>query len=143
MKSITIKRVSSFAFRDSPPEAGFCIYIPDDKEEATLTPATDDVCTKLIPKECTERFWNEVQSTVNLQQVLEESSQIETLDGFYLIIELECGCQTLSLTLCTPDKETFRARGMKDSCRLMELIEGLVDELNSYGGEWDVFNKED
>lgn len=143
MKSITIKRLSSFSFRDSPPEAGFCIYIPDDRKKATLTPATDDICTKLISKECAERFWDEVRTSVNLQQVLEESSQIETLDGDYLVIELECDCQSLILTLCTPDKETFKSRGLDDSFRLMELIEELIAELNGYGGEWGVLNLED
>jgi len=126
MKSITIKNESCWGpIGDDFSENGFTISYIDGEKEASIFDLSKDFCSKLIPKEDIEIFWDRFME-INWQKVLLENELYQGCDGSNSIVEISVGLQTLTLSLWCPDIDFYKEQDMTESLKLLETVFDLM-----------------
>ncbi|MEE3434388.1 MAG: hypothetical protein VZQ47_02380 [Treponema sp.] len=136
MTRITVKIESCMDFQDTN-EYGFTIAASESGGEATLFDLSLDFASKLIPGKPVDDLLQELKS-IDLQKVLWEDEKIQLCDGSDLILELENGSRSVTVSLNNPSMQAYKDAGCLESCKLLEFVQKAVKLANEHGVEFDL-----
>lgn len=132
MKSVTIKNQSGWGLFDGAnAEHGFTISYIDGEKKASLLDLSEDCCSKSIPKDGFENFWNKLMR-INFQKVLLENEPYQGFDGSYSIIEVSVGLQSLTLSLWCPNIDLYKENDFSESLKLLNIVNEIIDFAASH-----------